>query len=152
MKKEKLEIIKALKTILGDCEQFYITGSTVVELQGLTSLSEDIDIVIVNPSPSCVDLLSRFVADSPAILNDSYNGKANRYSFKFQGVKIDVFTDSLKVDSELTYAGIILSSVMQLVHAKKSYHRLKDLKQLKAWSEKLYKHSDLETELEKIIH
>lgn len=150
MKKEKLEVIKSLKTILGDCEQFYLTGSTVVELQGLTGASNDIDVVIVNPSTACVDLLNRLITDNPTGINDNYNGKANRFSFMFQGLKVDAFTDSLKIDNELTYSGIILSSVMQLVIEKKSYHRLKDLKQLKAWSEKLYKHSELESELEKI--
>jgi len=147
MKPEKLTTIKKLKTLLWDCEQFILTGSTVVELQGLTNTSTDIDIILVNPTEDVKRLISKFVEASPARPDSVKLMEKGIYSFFENKIKVDVFFDTQKYDASLNYDGIILSPLMPLVAAKKSFHRLKDLLQLKAWAAQFYKPENLDQDL-----
>lgn len=142
MKPEKLTEIKRLKTLFFDCEQFVLTGSTVVEMQGLCSSSADIDIILIEPSTATKNLLRQLVTDLPAKSNSvKIMEEKGFHSFTDNCFKVDVFiqpkTDGL-YDSRLTYDGITLSPIINLVQAKKSHNRLKDILQLRAWAEKLH--------------
>jgi len=157
MNQSKLSVIKSLKTLFGDAEQFVITGSMVAHIQGLTDKVGDIDIVLVNPRSSTMDLLRRHVNDYPAYKQET-NDKLEKHGmfiFKYQDQKVDVFIKHYQpeemYDARLMYDGFILSPLMSLVKAKKAYHRLKDLMQLKDWASKLFKQEDFEQELKNII-
>ena len=147
MKKEKLELIKKLKAIFGESEQIILTGSTVVELQGLTGVSNDIDLILINPTQSAKDTLVRLVNTSPALPGSVKNIERGIYQFVDGGIKVDVFIDSVKYDSLLNYDGITLSPLKDLIVAKQSYHRLKDLLQLKSWAIQFYNPDNLNAEL-----
>lgn len=153
MNPEKLKTIKSLKTLLGDSEQFVLTGSTVMEIQQLADKSTDIDIILENPTKAGIELLARLVKDAPANAFSVKGMEKGRYSFNYQATKVDVFIapiDAVKYDACLNFDGITLSPVLRIVKAKQSFHRLKDLMQLKYWASKFYKAEEQEAELQKI--
>lgn len=151
MKQDKLDILKQLSTIF-EAKQFVVTGSTIAALQGLTTKTGDIDIVLIEPKESTIEQLKRFVEQFP-IHNAEVNkrlGENKMFVFKFNNQKVDVFIKYEMYDEKLQYAGYIISPLMRLVEAKKGYCRLKDIMQLKSWAEMMYKSSELEKELDRI--
>jgi hypothetical protein len=157
MKAEKLKAIKHLKTLLGDSEQFVLTGSSVIELQGLTSKVNDIDISLVRPSESTLSLLRRLVEDNPVYVSKNAELMQRGIyifrleSIKSESIKVDVFTtEKTAYDESLNYAGIIISPICGIVAAKKSYNRFKDFKQLKEWASAIFDHSKLEESIDSI--
>jgi hypothetical protein len=153
MKADKLAVIKSLQTILGGVNQFVLTGSTIAELQGLTDKSGDIDIVLIGVPSSTIDLLDRHVKHYP-VHQDKVNitlHSKQMFVFKYQGFKVDVFIKEVPYDDSLTYSGIIISPLMKLVEAKKSYNRLKDVMQLRDWSRKMFKQEEFMSDLEKVV-
>jgi hypothetical protein len=152
IKEDKFKVIRALKTIFGGCEQFILTGSTVVKLQGFHMLSEgDIDICLYKPSEATMELLRRHVADYPVRTNNDKLALKGMFLFGFQGWKVDIFITHEKYDDRLQYDGVILSSVMALVDAKKKYHRLKDILQLRKWAKQIFNEGMLDNELDCVI-
>ena len=153
MNTTKLSVSKSLKTILGDVHQFVLTGSTIAELQGLTDKSGDIDIVLIGVPSSTIDLLDRHVKHYP-VHSDKVNitlRSKQMFVFKYQGFKVDVFIKCEDYDGKLQYDGIIISPIMKLVEAKKSYNRLKDIMQLRDWSRKMFKQEEFMSDLEKVV-
>ena len=61
------KIIKHFKTLL-PCEQFVVTGSYVLALNGIYDMSKvkDLDIILVNPTPESLGIISRLMDGSPA--------------------------------------------------------------------------------------
>lgn len=121
---KELEIIKHYQKVF-DCEQFILTGSTALKYHGLVMSSNDIDIILVNPTNSCLAVL-----DKLAPIGEKKKDYANARIFKHDEVKIDVFIDSAKLDC-CSYDGINLSPVRDIIQAKKRIGRLKDFAQLR---------------------
>lgn len=139
-----MKVVKELQAILCGCEQFVLTGSTVVQLQGLTGESKDIDITLVKPTDATVEILRNLQKQFP------YKGRESKKMFilDYHGFKVDIFiTEVVPYDEKLNYDGIIISSIKQIVDVKKSYRRLKDLLQLRAWSMTIYSSATLFTDL-----
>jgi hypothetical protein len=131
----KIEIAQHYKTLL-PCEQFYVTGSTALAYHGLIELSSavDLDIILVNPTEAAKELLSRLQNDAPATTKPSAKAEVN-YIFMHDGVKIDIFIQSEKVDGLLSHKGIDFSSIKHIIAAKKRINRLKDWVQLRKFSQ-----------------
>jgi len=140
MKKEKLEAIKELKSII-DCKQFVLTGSTIMQLQGVADESNDIDIVVMGITPAGEELLKRMVTDHGwHKRNNEKLMLQGTYIFNYHGIKVDIFICDVQgtYDEKLIYDGIIISPIMRLVDAKKSYYRMKDFFQLRKWSKRIF--------------
>jgi len=153
IQEEKLQTIKQLKTIFGGCDQFILTGSTVLQILGLTTNSDDIDIVLKNVKEDTIELLKRQVKDYPVHKTETNQRleKDGVFVFRFNGTKVDVFTrDPKDYNSTLQFEGITISPVKSIVEAKKGYHRVKYLLQLKALAAFFFRQEDLENELKLI--
>jgi predicted esterase YcpF (UPF0227 family) len=147
MEATKLQTVKELKVIFGDCEQFVLTGSLIAHLQGFIAEPKDIDIILVNPAVSAERQLERHVKEFATYPNNQKIIDKGIYCFTFNGTKVDMFVQKEKYDEKLTYDGIILSSFISIVNAKQSYHRLKDFMHLKAWAEMIFNRKNSEAEL-----
>jgi len=135
------ETIGKLKLIL-PCEQFIITGSYALVLYGIIKLSDtnDIDIILVNPEPSTIEMLKKFMEKYPAKTSPNETSSV-KYIFMFDDIKIDVFFETKKIITGLVTENYTISSVNDIVQAKKSYNRPKDWMQLRYisrlfWTEK----------------
>lgn len=126
------KIIKHYKTIL-DCEQFRVVGSTALRFLGLDVKEGDLDIVLVNPKDSTLELLKKLQEASPAKTSPG-SSTAVQYIFMYEGVKIDIFIDStvLKDCPKIDCDGVLvdLNPVRETVAAKKQIGRAKDWLQL----------------------
>jgi 23S rRNA A1618 N6-methylase RlmF len=132
MKKE--EIIKHYKTLL-PCEQFVVTGGYALQRIGLTDKSDDIDIVLVNPTEEAKNSLERLQKEYPAKTTPSPGGKLLAI-FMHEQIKIDVFEENKKIET-LTVDGFEISTVKKIVEAKKRMNRSKDWIQLLSISRKI---------------
>jgi len=69
IKKLKIKIMKdtilKLKTML-PAQDFIVTGSYVLSQYGLMNQVDDIDIILVKPEPSTIEMINRFMKDFPA--------------------------------------------------------------------------------------
>jgi hypothetical protein len=124
---DEIKIIKHFQTIL-ICEQFILTGSTALKYLGLVDKSNDIDIILVNPSSECLEILKK--------LELEYTGKSKQEQYSdspiqimYGGIKLDFFIHTEKIDC-CTYKGIDLNPIKSIILAKKNMSRMKDLKLL----------------------
>lgn len=142
----KEEIIKQLKALL-PCEQFVVTGSYALQQMGLVTKAMgavgDIDIILVNPTEESVNILTRLQSEFPAKTKFEYEKKG--FIFVQDGVKIDVFIESVKEETELMFNGILLAKVDHIINAKKSYNRMKDWIQLRKISRLFFKEEEFTT-------
>ena len=122
----KLEIIKHYQTILF-CEQFILTGSTALQFHGLVETSSDVDIILVNPTEECKNLLEKLQVKSD--FQDIYKGRL-AYMFEHDGTKIDIFIETSKLTCP-SYEGVFINPVNRIIAAKKKSARLKDFAQLR---------------------
>ena len=122
----KLEIIKHYQTILS-CEQFILTGSTALQYHGLVETSSDIDIILVNPTEECKNLLEKLQEKSD--FQNVYKGSL-AYMFKHEDTKIDIFIETSKLTCP-SYEGVSIYPVNRIIAAKKKIGRLKDFAQLR---------------------
>ena len=86
---KNLEKLKTLRTMLG-CDQIVIAGSNAIKLHGIPvdSNENDLDIILVNPPSDAISVLDRFQKENP---NPKFIGGGDlKYSFYYEGVKIDV--------------------------------------------------------------
>jgi hypothetical protein len=151
MTREKaFEFVKELKVNFGGAEQFILTGSLVATLQGFGNNFNDFDVILVNPSPSTIELLTRHVKENPSCRKSEDLMSKGVFLFRYLGNKVDVFIQHTKYDAKLQYDGIILSPLMELIKAKQSFHRLKDYMQLREWSKMIQDPTNVFDELELI--
>ena len=118
-----MQIIKELKALF-PAQQFVLTGSRVIVVQGLEKVAGDIDIILVNPAIETIELLQRI----------AIKRKPNFYQIRYAGKKADIWISDKPEDPLLQYDGIIISTVIDIITAKKSYSRLKDILQLRKWA------------------
>lgn len=124
--KNKIELAKHYEKLL-TAEQFIVTGSTALELHGLDVHSDDLDIILVNPSAECQESLRKLNT-----LKGDYAGGC-ACQFESGGTKIDIFIES-KPKTCCSYDGIQINPVKDIVAAKNRIGRPKDVDQLTAIS------------------
>jgi ribonuclease HIII len=122
------DIVNHYKTLL-EGEKFYATGSLALAYMGLCEFSEvhDIDIVVVNPTDECKNIVNRLVKEHP-LSTPSYSV----YRFRHEKTNIDVFFvgSSEKTRTIPSGDGFDIATVASIIKAKKGYDRLKDWVQL----------------------
>ena len=129
MDKKKIGLIKELKTVL-NCEQFVLTGSTALVELGFDVKSDDLDIILVKPTKESQDILAKYSENYKAdkeVLN--YGDSELGYMFKKDGVKVDIFVASKRVDC-VEGSLVDIAKVSHIVKAKKDIGRAKDFMQL----------------------
>jgi hypothetical protein len=124
--KHKIELAKHYEKLL-TAEQFIVTGSTALKLHGLDVHSDDLDIILVNPSTECQESLRKLNT-----LKGDYSGGC-ACQFEQVGIKIDIFIES-KPKTCCSYDGIQINPVKDIVAAKNRIGRPKDVDQLTAIS------------------
>lgn len=127
--KHKIELAKHYEKLL-TAEQFIVTGSTALKLHGLDVHSDDLDIILVNPSAECQESLRKLNT-----LKGDYAGGC-ACQFESAGIKIDIFIES-KPKTCCSHDGIQINPVKDIVAAKNRIGRTKDVDQLTALSEML---------------
>jgi hypothetical protein len=144
MKKEKLEAIKHIRTIL-KAERFILTGGTVLALNGLKEDNNDIDIILVKPDESAIETTKRLMEESPAETKP-YQGNSELIAiFKYGGYKFDIFQK--EEHSEQTFfsnQGVEIDNVGHIIKAKKRINRMKDWVQLRNISRVFFKQEEFE--------
>lgn len=134
--------IKFLKSIM-DCEQFILTGSQCFKLLGLTEVAHDIDIILVNPTTETKKMLENIQLLHKAKTKFPYKEKG--VIFMYEGVKVDVFFQTSKIDTKIKAWGEIdLNPIKNIISAKKSYHRVKDWVQLRKMSKVFFSQEEFE--------
>jgi hypothetical protein len=138
--------LKHYKTII-DCEQFAVTGSYMFYLCGLIPKQKvgDLDLLIVNPTPSAIEMLKKLQEKNPA---KSKPYSDNMFIFMDGDVKIDIFILKNKIDTFLKFGDIEVTTILNTIDAKKSYNRFKDWKQLKQLSRLFYKQEEFDKFME----
>ena len=130
---DKLKIANHLKLVL-PAEDFILTGSYALQKMGFDTKSKDLDIILVNPPQSTLDVLETLQNSNPPknLLNCSYNSNSNKlFRFVHDGVGVDVFIYTNTVITEIqTQCGLKLASLNHIITAKKSMGRPKDMLQL----------------------
>jgi hypothetical protein len=124
----KKEVINHLKTILIS-EQFIVTGSYALSKMGLVEESKvgDLDIILVKPIESTLEVLKRLQEEHPAKTKMYADG----YIFLIDNIKVDIFCKQDKINTELIVDNIYIATVDHIVREKKICNRLKDWKQLR---------------------
>jgi hypothetical protein len=117
----KEEIIRHYQSLL-PCEQFVVTGGYALQRFGLTTQSNDIDIILVNPTDKAKNRLERLRRNCPDATKDGYDTFA---TFMHEDIKIDVFLEKNKIET-LQVDGFEISTVKRIVEAKKKMGRTKD--------------------------
>lgn len=135
------KIIKHFKTLL-PCEQFVVTGSYVLALNGIYDMSrvKDLDIILVNPTPESLGIISRLMDGSPAKTKPK-DGSELKAILMHDGIKVDFFVKDKK-QATLQLPDFEIAKVDSIVSAKKSYKRIKDELQLRKMSKLFFDHSD----------
>lgn len=127
------ETFKQLRLML-NCEKFIITGSQALKKYGLVTKTDDIDIILINPTKETKELLAKSQQDIPATTkaqfdSEMYENHSLLAIFKWNGIKVDVFESdgepSLHID------GFEYAMLTNIVHAKLEANRLKDWLQLR---------------------
>lgn len=123
---KNLEIIKHYQTIFS-CEQMILTGSTALKLHGLVDSASDIDLILINPSKECEEIIKKLEEKSNK--QNTYKSSV-AYIFEHEGVKIDIFIENSKIEC-CSYDGIFLNPINRIIAAKKKISRIKDFAQLR---------------------
>jgi hypothetical protein len=140
----KEEIIKHYKALL-PCEQFVITGGYALQRMGLKDRSDDIDIILVNPTKEAKDILKRLEKEYPA----KSTGSENLSIFMHEQTKIDVFEEKNKLET-LQVDGFEISTVKRIIEAKKRMNRPKDWIQLLNISRRIITEQELYNHIDRI--
>lgn len=136
---DKLKIAHHFKMVL-PAEDFILTGTFAVSQMGLNVKTKDLDIILVNPKPSSLEVLESLEkANPPKNLLNYPTPLENKKVFRFihDGVGVDVFIYDTKVPSNIqTGCGLKIASLEHIVRAKKDLGREKDYLQLLSWGRK----------------
>lgn len=138
----KKEVLRELKVLL-QCEQFVVTGSYALQQMGLVTESNDLDIILVNPTDESKNILERFQNEFPASTKFEYESKG--YIFMKGGLKVDIFVETVREETELMIDGILIAKVNHIIGAKKSYNRMKDWLQLRKLARLFFKEEEFQT-------
>jgi hypothetical protein len=145
MEENKLKTIKQLKAIF-NAEQFIITGSTILELLGLTDKSLDIDILLYKPNNNAGEFIKKMMENYPAKTKPTGVGDLKGI-FMYNGYKIDVFFIKEKRKTININNDYDITTVDEIIKAKKKYNRIKDWLQLRKISNLFFN----ETEFNKFL-
>jgi hypothetical protein len=130
---DKLKIAHHFKLVLPS-EDFILTGTFALQQMGFNIRSKDLDIILVNPKQSTLELLETLEkANPPKNLLDYPTPLENKRIFRFvhDGVEVDVFVYQSRVPSEIqTQCGLKVASLAHVVKAKRDLGRPKDIMQL----------------------
>ena len=134
------EIFKELRALFA-CDALIITGSQALKKYGLVTKAEDLDIILINPTPDTVKILKNLQAEFPAATkaqfdSETYENHSLLAIFKWKGMKVDVFGS----DGEpyLTIDGFNYATIDNIVKAKLEASRLKDWLQLRKIAAKIW--------------
>jgi hypothetical protein len=126
------------KTIL-PCEQFVVTGTYALQRMGLISDSNDIDIILINPTNEAEEALKRLMNEHPAKTTPGSCGVMA--IFMHEQTKIDVFKESKKLET-LMVDGFEISKARSIFEAKKRMGRPKDWLQLAKIARGIFKQEE----------
>lgn len=144
---ENIELIKRLKDLL-PCERFILGGSRAISLHGIQVAKQpsDIDLIIEKPKYGCSEMLDELQRKSP---NLNLTGTASMaYSFYFEGVKCDVWIkNELSEYPLLSYEGILVNQIRDIVDWKMRFKRSKDWVQLMQWARSIFDKKKFEDQL-----
>jgi len=121
----KFKVLEHISSLV-KCDKFIITGSLALELHGFKVEKNDIDIVLINPDETSIEVLKRLEEKSPTPYNHKYPG-SEPISFIFEEVYVDIFIGDTKTEAtELKYQDYYVAKVDRIVNAKISHNRDKD--------------------------
>jgi hypothetical protein len=137
---DKLKIAHYFKTVL-PAEDFLLTGSFALSKLGLKVKSKDLDLMLVKPKESTLQVLRDLEKENPPknLINYPVSLK-NRQLFRFmyEGTEVDVFIYHHSVPSDVqTKCGLKLASIQHIIKAKKDLNRPKDILQLMSLSKSI---------------
>lgn len=139
---EKLDHIKSLKSLVPSLK-LVLGGSLALQLHGAATKSEDIDIILINPSQTDIEELKKVTNLLKG--NDSRASSSSVYSYVINGTKVDIFIDT--EDKDISYyptvQGIPLNNIVDILRYKVSYGRIKDIKFLIGFLNKITSESTI---------
>jgi hypothetical protein len=149
----KLETAHYLKTILM-AKDFILTGTLALSEMGFKIPIKDLDIVLVKPEASTLEILQSLQTNyPPKNLIDYPQPLADKSMFRFviEGVGVDVFIkNDIIVTNIQTKCGIKLAPINHIVEAKKFFGRPKDIVQLLSLSRNLITQEEFDKYIQNI--
>lgn len=134
--KKMLDVAAHFKTVL-PADDFVLTGSFALNLIGFSINFKDLDIILVNPKESTIDVLKDLQSKNPPKNLIDYPGR-EVYRFVYDGVDIDVFITKQTINTSLfTESNIKLYTVGNIVLEKLKLSRPKDYIQLKRLADQM---------------
>ena len=151
MKKELLKKVIANISFYLSGEEIVIGGSVALELMGMNMPErkkgkQDLDLVIVNPKESTLNLLKKAMILMPAETKpiEGYGETSSLIAILSliidgNNIKVDIFKEDSNYElSDVKFEGFKLASVKSILKAKKSYKRVKDEEDLRHYSEQFF--------------
>jgi hypothetical protein len=130
---DKLKIAHHLKLVL-PAEDFILTGTLALHKMGFGLKPKDLDIILVNPKQSTIDILDALETENPPKNLIKYPTPLEYktiFRFTYDDVEIDVFIHKNQIITETqTQCGLKLASLKHIIEAKKAFGRPKDMLQL----------------------
>lgn len=123
------------------CEHICVTGSFALNLMGLSSEVNDVDLIFVNPNENFATIISKLfdknVDDVFEMLDNAmYNGDDFK-RFLYRGIKIDFIAANSCPHFLTTINGkeIKVSKLPDIIEAKLSYNKIKHIMQVAMMAE-----------------
>lgn len=136
----KLKIAHHLKTVL-PAEDFILTGTFALSQLGFGVKVKDLDIILVNPAQSTLEVLESLEKANPPKNLISYpTNLQNKTIFRFiyDEVEVDIFIHTESISTHIkTNCGLMVASLKHIVKAKRDMNRPKDIIQLLSLSREL---------------
>jgi hypothetical protein len=130
---DKLKIAHHFKLVL-PAEDFILTGTFALSKIGFDVKVKDLDIILVNPTQSTLEVLESLEKSNPPknLLNYPTTLENKRiFRFIYEGIEVDVFIYKNSVSTNIqTNCGIKVAGLKHIVKAKKDMGRPKDIVQL----------------------
>lgn len=134
--KKLMKTAECLKIML-PAEDFAVCGSVAVSLMGIKCNCKDLDLILVNPKPTTLEILKDLQTKYPVKTKSEYPNE-NLYRFVYDEVDVDVFISKSPVDSMLTYGeSLKVTTLTYIVSEKLKLNRPKDYIQLKKWADQI---------------
>lgn len=137
---DKLKIAHHFKLVL-PAEDFILTGTFALSQMGFGIKVKDLDIVLINPTQSTLEVLESLEkSNPPKNLLDYPTTLENKRMFRFihEGIEVDVFIYRDKIPTVIqTQCGLKIAPLYHIIQAKKVLGRPKDYIQLLSLSRKI---------------